>query len=187
MRACRAHAGRSVEDQIGDTMQLFMRRKFVRKVDRKFKKPKPGKKRVVKFPRTLEPHAVREWPGCPCMPMLVVHLASQVGDGCGRITNVSTPFPNSGVQDANGWTEDAFYMWLYDRPTSMWTHAATVLLPVLVIAACLFPLAPWCVDARIERIGARACPTCVSSPQCPPPRNPMHGWVACVERAAMHV
>jgi hypothetical protein len=36
-------------------------------------------------------------------------------------------------------------MWLYDRPTSFWVHAATVALPVVVLAACLFPLAPWYV------------------------------------------
>lgn len=94
--------GRTTEDQIAELMQLFAKRKLVRKADRKYKKPKPGKKRLVKFPRTLVPH------------------------------------PESG-----GWTEGAFYMWLYDRPTSFWVHAATVALPVVVLAACLFPLAPW--------------------------------------------
>ncbi|KAG2446737.1 hypothetical protein HYH02_008298 [Chlamydomonas schloesseri] len=96
--------GKTVDDQIAELMVLFMKRKLVRKTDRKYKKPKPGKKRLVKFPRTLVPHP-----------------------------------------DANGFTEGAFYMWTYDRPTSMWYYAATVALPFIVIAACLFPLAPWWV------------------------------------------
>jgi translocation protein SEC62 len=51
--------GKTVEDQIADLMLIFMKRKLVRKTDRKYKKPKPGKKRLVKFPRTLVPHPVR--------------------------------------------------------------------------------------------------------------------------------
>jgi hypothetical protein len=48
-----------VDDQIAELIMSFMKRKLVRKTDRKFKKPKPGKKRLVKFPRTLVPHPVR--------------------------------------------------------------------------------------------------------------------------------
>ncbi|PNH11496.1 Translocation protein SEC62 [Tetrabaena socialis] len=99
-----AKLGKTTEDQIAELMMVFMRRKLVRKTDRKFKKPKPGKKRLVKFPRTLVPH-----------------------------------------QDGSGWTESAFYYYTYDRPTSIWYYVATVALPFLVIAACLFPLAPWWV------------------------------------------
>lgn len=51
--------GKTVDDQIGELITLFMKRKLVRKTDRKYKKPKPGKKRLVKFPRTLVPHPVR--------------------------------------------------------------------------------------------------------------------------------
>lgn len=46
--------GRTIEDQVTDLMQMFAKRKFVRKTERKFKTPKPGRKRLVKFPRTLE-------------------------------------------------------------------------------------------------------------------------------------
>ncbi|GIL53152.1 hypothetical protein Vafri_8825 [Volvox africanus] len=99
-----AKLGKTVEDQIAELIMVFMKRKLVRKSDRKFKMPKPGKKRLVKFPRTLVPHP-----------------------------------------DGSGWTENAFYYWTYDRPTSMWYYVATVALPFLVIAACLFPLAPWWV------------------------------------------
>ncbi|GLC33605.1 hypothetical protein PLESTB_000094600 [Pleodorina starrii] len=96
--------GKTVDDQIAELIMLFMKRKLVRKTDRKYKKPKPGKKRLVKFPRTIVSHP-----------------------------------------DGSGWTESAFYYWTYDRPTSMWYYVATVALPFLVIAACLFPLAPWWV------------------------------------------
>lgn len=41
------------------------------------------------------------------------------------------------------WSDSAFYVWLYDRPTSIWTVVATVALPVVVIGACSFSLAPW--------------------------------------------
>ena len=53
-----------MDDQIAELMVLFMKRKLVKKTERKYKKPKPGKKRLVKFPRTLVPHPVRSgWGG----------------------------------------------------------------------------------------------------------------------------
>lgn len=97
-----AKPGKTVDDQIAELMTLFMKRRLVRKTDRKYKKPKPGKKRLVKFPRTIVPH------------------------------------PEGG-----SWDEAAFYFWTYDRPTSIWYYVGTVALPVLVVACCLFPLAPW--------------------------------------------
>ncbi|MEW5297798.1 MAG: hypothetical protein WDW38_006982 [Sanguina aurantia] len=93
--------GRTIEDQVTDLMQMFSKRKFVRKAERKYKTPKPGRKRLVKFPRTLE----------KC--------------------------------EDSVWSDSAFYVWLYDRPTSIWTVVATVALPVVVIGACSFSLAPW--------------------------------------------
>lgn len=71
------------------------------KADRKYKKPKPGKKRLVKFPRTV--------------------LTSQ----------------------DQAWDETAFYVWKYERPTSLLYYVSVTLLPIVVILACLFPLAPW--------------------------------------------
>lgn len=52
-------AGKGLEDQISDLMAQFLRRKYVTKSERKFKKPKPGKQRLVKYPKTLEVHSVR--------------------------------------------------------------------------------------------------------------------------------
>jgi hypothetical protein len=54
--ACRS--GRTVDDQIAELMMLMMRRRLVQKTERKFKKPKPGRTRLVKFPRTLVRHPV---------------------------------------------------------------------------------------------------------------------------------
>lgn len=39
--------------------------------------------------------------------------------------------------------EGAMYVWRYDRPTSLWFYVAAVAVPLLVIGACLFPLAPY--------------------------------------------
>lgn len=47
-----------------------MKRRLVRKTDRKYKKPKPGKKRLVKFPRTIVPHPVR---ACCCATLRSRH------------------------------------------------------------------------------------------------------------------
>lgn len=93
--------GRTVEDQIRDLVHFFMHKGLVMMADRKYKRPKPGKKRLVKFPRTL----------IPCQ------------DQC--------------------WDEGFFYVWQYERPTSLMYYIGTVALPIVVILACLFPLAPW--------------------------------------------
>lgn len=44
-----------MEDQIRDLVHFFIHKGLLLKADRKFKKPKPGRKRLVKFPRTLLP------------------------------------------------------------------------------------------------------------------------------------
>lgn len=46
------------------------------------------------------------------------------------------------LQDTS-WNETSFYAWRYERPTSVWTYLGSVMLPLVVILACLFPLAPW--------------------------------------------
>ena len=38
--------------------------------------------------------------------------------------------------------EEFFYAWQYDRPSSPWLFVLSVLLVVVVILSCLFPLAP---------------------------------------------
>mmetsp|Transcript_28438 Transcript_28438/g.62577 ORF Transcript_28438/g.62577 Transcript_28438/m.62577 type:complete len:308 (+) Transcript_28438:149-1072(+) len=93
--------GRTVEDQIRDLIHFFINKGYVLKTDRKYKRPKPGRKRLVKWPRTL-------------------------------VT----------CQDQS-WDENCFFAWKYDRPTSIWYYAGAVALPIIVILACLFPLAPW--------------------------------------------
>lgn len=40
-------------------------------------------------------------------------------------------------------SEDAFYAWTYDRPASPYLWLGSVLIAVLVLGACLFPLAPY--------------------------------------------
>ncbi len=55
----------------------------------------------------------------------------------------SIPMTRPPLQEGGSWDEAAFYFWTYDRPTSMWYYVGTVALPVLVVACCLFPLAPW--------------------------------------------
>jgi hypothetical protein len=58
----------------------------------------------------------------------------------------ATPHPGAGrgchAQESS-WSEASFYAWRYERPTSVWTYLGSVLLPVVVILGCLFPLAPW--------------------------------------------
>ena len=46
---------------------------------------------------------------------------------------------------AQSFAEEFFYAWQYERPASPWLFALSALLVVVVMALCLFPLAPhWC-------------------------------------------
>lgn len=83
--------------------QQLIRRRLALRVDRLNKKPLPGSKRMVKFPRKL------------------------------------VPLP---PEQANAFAEDGFYVWLCECPTSLWTYVWTALIPLGVLGACLFPLAP---------------------------------------------
>ncbi|KAL4432440.1 hypothetical protein ABPG77_001739 [Micractinium sp. CCAP 211/92] len=82
--------------------QLLHRRLALR-VDRLSKKPLPGSKKLVKFPRKL------------------------------------AQLP---PEQAMTFAEDGFYIWLYERPASPWAWIWTALIPLGVVGACLFPLAP---------------------------------------------
>eukprot|EP01025_Chloroclados_australasicus_P009008 TRINITY_DN13401_c0_g2_i1.p2 TRINITY_DN13401_c0_g2~~TRINITY_DN13401_c0_g2_i1.p2 ORF type:complete len:336 (-),score=61.66 TRINITY_DN13401_c0_g2_i1:260-1201(-) len=44
---------RSIDDAIADLIRLLIRRQLIVRCERRYKKPKPGKKRLVKFPRKL--------------------------------------------------------------------------------------------------------------------------------------
>lgn len=47
-----------------------------------------------------------------------------------------------------GFAEEYFYAWQYERPASPWLFALSALLVVVVMALCLFPLAPhWCLPS----------------------------------------
>lgn len=41
------------------------------------------------------------------------------------------------------WTEDSFYAWTYDLPTSPWLLIGSIGLAATVLLLCLFPLAPY--------------------------------------------
>lgn len=46
--------GRTQDDQIAELVSRLIQAKLMIPADRKFKKPKPGKKKLVKWPKTLE-------------------------------------------------------------------------------------------------------------------------------------
>uniref|UniRef100_A0A7S0YFT9 Translocation protein SEC62 n=1 Tax=Polytomella parva TaxID=51329 RepID=A0A7S0YFT9_9CHLO len=94
-------AGKSVEDLSKDLLQILLKRKLVRRTDRKFKKARPEQKRLVKYPRTL---------------VLISNQQAAIDEG--------------------------FYTWTYDRPNGPLHYLGMVLVPLVVIGACLFPLAP---------------------------------------------
>ncbi|PRW58596.1 Translocation sec62 [Chlorella sorokiniana] len=45
-------------------------------------------------------------------------------------------------QEATTFVEEGFYIWMYERPVSPWAYVWTALIPLAVVGACLFPLAP---------------------------------------------
>lgn len=58
--------GRSQDDQVADLMSRIFEAKLMAPADRKFKKAKPGKKKLVKWPKTLE-HVEVGLPELLCM------------------------------------------------------------------------------------------------------------------------
>lgn len=60
-------AGGDEDAQIKSITELLVRKGFIRRVDRMYKKPKPGKKRLAKWPKKLVPVRDRELqvPSCP--------------------------------------------------------------------------------------------------------------------------
>lgn len=102
------------EEQIEELVLLLLRRRLLLRCDRVYKKPKPGKKRLAKWPRKLVPHAPIE----------------------------------------QAWSEESFYVWLYDRPASPWQYVWSLLLVVGVFAVCCFPLAPYWVRLSVVYLSA---------------------------------
>ena len=54
------HVGGDADAQIKSVIELLVRKGFIRRVDRMYKKPKPGKKRLAKWPKKLVPVRDRE-------------------------------------------------------------------------------------------------------------------------------
>lgn len=52
--------GAPEEEGIREMMHLLMRRDLVRRTERFYKKPKPGRKRLTKWPRKLQPVPMTE-------------------------------------------------------------------------------------------------------------------------------
>ncbi|KAI7845608.1 hypothetical protein COHA_000894 [Chlorella ohadii] len=101
--AAAGKGGEGAEELARFLGQQLLRRHLARRVDRLNKKPLPGTKKLVKFPRKLA-----------LLP------------------------PN----EATTFVEDGFYVWTYERPVSPWAYVWTALIPLAVVGACLFPLAP---------------------------------------------
>ena len=100
------------------------------KADRKYKKPKPGKKRLVKFPRTLLLCQDQAWDEVRPFSCL------------SQQTHVIVCFDGS-PEPVPSASQAYFYVWQFERPTSLLYYLSAVALPIVVILACLFPLAPW--------------------------------------------
>mmetsp|Transcript_28913 Transcript_28913/g.73837 ORF Transcript_28913/g.73837 Transcript_28913/m.73837 type:complete len:329 (-) Transcript_28913:168-1154(-) len=92
---------RAPEESAAELVRAFMMKGLANRTERKFKRPKPGRTRLVKWPRTILP------------------VKDQV------------------------WDEPSFYAWTFDRPKGVLYYITIALIPLVVIAACLFPLAPW--------------------------------------------
>ena len=65
LRLCTA-AGGDEDAQIKSITELLVRKGFIRRVDRMYKKPKPGKKRLAKWPKKLVPVRDRELQVASC-------------------------------------------------------------------------------------------------------------------------
>lgn len=65
LRLCTA-AGGDEDAQIKSITELLVRKGFIRRVDRMYKKPKPGKNRLAKWPKKLVPVRDRELQVASC-------------------------------------------------------------------------------------------------------------------------
>lgn len=98
------NVSKNSEDQAQEFLALLAKRRLVVACQRKFKKPKPGKKKLAKWPKTLVP--------------------------CKDVASLS---------------EEVFFAWTYDKPSGPLFYLMSFLVAVVVIAVCLFPLAPYWV------------------------------------------
>mmetsp|Transcript_2710 Transcript_2710/g.8015 ORF Transcript_2710/g.8015 Transcript_2710/m.8015 type:complete len:447 (+) Transcript_2710:188-1528(+) len=106
-------AGATQEQEIQGMMQLLQRKKLVRRTERLYKKPKPGRKRLTKWPRKLE------------------HVPEN---------------------EQGSWSEDYFYYFAYEQPSSPWVMVGALALAIGVVLLCLFPLAPYKIKIAVVYI-----------------------------------
>mmetsp|Transcript_3390 Transcript_3390/g.8399 ORF Transcript_3390/g.8399 Transcript_3390/m.8399 type:complete len:335 (+) Transcript_3390:57-1061(+) len=97
----------SAAEQAKTLATLMLKRGLFTRSERLFKKPKPGKQRLTKFPRK------------------VFYCQDQA------------------------FAEGAFFTWKVQRPATPWVAVGSYLLVLLVIACCLFPLAPFKVKQGV--------------------------------------
>jgi translocation protein SEC62 len=70
-----------------------------------------------------------------------------------------TKFPRKLIPPATSYdratfVRDSFYAWGYERPISMWSYIWAAVMVVVVLAACLFPLAPHWVRLAVVYLSA---------------------------------
>jgi hypothetical protein len=135
------------------------------RAERRFKKPKPGRKRRAKWPRTLVPLGLGEGPrgAVRASPMLAPEALTDIfkvaevveaaeGEQQGGAKSSSGGSAKKGGSDKKAKTApaapslhpdaDTFYVWAYDRPTSWLFYAGAAALLLGCAAVPLYPLAP---------------------------------------------
>jgi translocation protein SEC62 len=125
-----------------EALAKLVRAGLLFRAERRFQKPKPGRKRRVKWPRTLVPLSGSA-PGArppALLPAAALSAILAADDGAQtKPADAKTPTPPQQNTDADA---DTFYVWSYDRPTSWLFYAGAGALLLGCAAVPLYPLAP---------------------------------------------